>query len=187
MNQAEVTSVLHIFIGLIVLVWFFYGPWQYLVVDGVRQRLFELRDELFDLARAGEIDFADPAYCYARKRINANIRFAHKASVWRVIAVRHIVNELPNLPDMPNTRAECGTKIRKLLRQSNVLIIGSMWLRSPALILLTGVIALPVAWILILGDIMPILRAQYVKFTSTMTREAMAEKSSVTKSWTWQS
>ena len=46
--------------------------------DVYRQKLFRLRNELFDLAAAGEISFETPAYQTLRTTINGFIRFAHR-------------------------------------------------------------------------------------------------------------
>lgn len=52
-------------------------------IDRLRQHLFELRDELFDLAAAGEIEFNHPAYTATRTMLNSVIRFAHRITVVR--------------------------------------------------------------------------------------------------------
>lgn len=43
-----------------------------------RQKMFELRDELFDFAAAGKIEFNDPAYRLLRQSMNGFIRYAHR-------------------------------------------------------------------------------------------------------------
>jgi hypothetical protein len=43
-----------------------------------RQRLFEVRDELFDAAADGMMPFDHPAYRMTRQFINGTIRFAHR-------------------------------------------------------------------------------------------------------------
>ena len=50
-------------------------------IDATRQRLFKLRDELFDKARAGEIDFNSPAYGAMRCALNRSIRFTHRTNI----------------------------------------------------------------------------------------------------------
>jgi hypothetical protein len=56
-------------------------------VDLFRQRMFELRDELFELGRTGEIAFHHQAYGLLRTTINGYIRFAHRISFLSVILV----------------------------------------------------------------------------------------------------
>ena len=55
-------------------------------VARLRSALFEIRDELFDEAVAGNVSFQSPAYEYARGVLNGMIRFAHKVSISRFIA-----------------------------------------------------------------------------------------------------
>jgi hypothetical protein len=47
-------------------------------LDALRQRLFNLRGELFDYAASGAVPFDHPAYGLLRTRINRLIRFAHR-------------------------------------------------------------------------------------------------------------
>lgn len=176
MNPADITLALHILLGLFVLVWFIWGPWQRLVSDGVRQRLFELRDQLFDLAVEGRIKFDDPAYRYVRSRINANIRFAHKATIWRVIASAPVVHRFPKPPSLPATEPGVGTELQRILRRNDLMITGAMWLRSPLFIAATVLAAIPGVWALILTDRWAWLKRVYTKFSSTITQEALADR-----------
>ena len=50
-------------------------------VDMFRQNMFALRDELFDLARNGAIQFNHPAYCTLRTLCNGYIRFGHRLNI----------------------------------------------------------------------------------------------------------
>ena len=61
-------------------VWFFWLYRDYRV-DAYRQRVFALRNELWDYAAAGHISFDDPAYLVVRNRMNGLIRFAHLLSL----------------------------------------------------------------------------------------------------------
>ncbi|MGI4941665.1 MAG: hypothetical protein ACRYHQ_14080 [Janthinobacterium lividum] len=54
-----------------------YGPWQWVCTDVARQRMFKARDELFDMAAAGYLDFESSEYQTIRSEINNMIRFAH--------------------------------------------------------------------------------------------------------------
>lgn len=58
--------------------------WRKACQERFRQKLFGLRDELFDFARTGKIDFTDPAYVLLRSNINGMIRFSHLISVTRL-------------------------------------------------------------------------------------------------------
>jgi len=53
-----------------------------------RDRLFELRSDLFEVARAGlfgERGFSDPVYCHMRRVLNGSIRFTHQMTLSRLL------------------------------------------------------------------------------------------------------
>lgn len=53
-------------------------------VEALRDRLFAVRQELFDYARLGGVEFSDPAYATLRQLMNSLIRFAHQLTFFRV-------------------------------------------------------------------------------------------------------
>jgi hypothetical protein len=55
-------------------------------LDCFRQSMFTVRDELFDYAAAGNIDFADPAYILLRRQMNGMIRYGHQLTLFRALA-----------------------------------------------------------------------------------------------------
>jgi hypothetical protein len=63
--------------------WF--GPIQWVVTDIARQYAFECRDALFDLAADGRISFKSDEYRTVRTAIEQIIRFAHDATLLRVL------------------------------------------------------------------------------------------------------
>lgn len=67
----------------------FWFGWTFLYkdfrTDAFRQDLFKLRDELFDYAAEGKIQFDHPAYGILRIQINGAIRFAHQLSFVRLL------------------------------------------------------------------------------------------------------
>jgi len=67
-------------LGLIALWAFWYNLQKPQRVDIFREKLFDLRGDLFDLAANGAIPFEHPAYRQLRLLINGLIRFAHRAS-----------------------------------------------------------------------------------------------------------
>lgn len=72
---------------------------QYLI-DFARQRLFQIRDELFEQASNGKFSFDEKLYGMTRTNINGAIRFIHKVSAWRllgIIALSHLKGEPPQL------------------------------------------------------------------------------------------
>jgi len=79
------TTALHSLVslaGLVVLIFWLYRDY---CVDFYRQRMFELRDSLFDEARAGNIRFDDEAYLLLRRQLNRMIRFGHRISLLHLI------------------------------------------------------------------------------------------------------
>ena len=75
------------------------GVWLLLYVllkdyrlDALRQRLFDLRGDLFDYAAAGAISFNHPAYGTLRTRINRLIRFAHRFTSSQLLLVVTLLN-----------------------------------------------------------------------------------------------
>jgi len=89
-------------------------------VDATRNQLFEIRDELFDLARSGAVKFDHPGYVAARDLINGMIRYAHDVSAIHLLfanvmanhsakrlrkavnaSIRHDLNSLPKSAKEP--------------------------------------------------------------------------------------
>lgn len=67
--------------------WLWCVAWRSSQVDSLRQKLFALRDDLFDYAMRNpdQLRFSDPAYCNLRSTINTMIRFAHMVNASRLI------------------------------------------------------------------------------------------------------
>lgn len=62
-------------------------------IDSFRQRLFCVRDEMFDFAADGNIAFDDPAYMLLRRQMNGLIRNGHQLTLFRslmTIAIQRI-------------------------------------------------------------------------------------------------
>jgi hypothetical protein len=69
-----------------------WGMWYFLLkeqrIDGYREELFAIRDELFDMAANGELKFQHSAYTEFRMLLNGMLRFGHRANlVGLIIAV----------------------------------------------------------------------------------------------------
>jgi hypothetical protein len=80
---------LHVCFGLALLLVLNYC-WGSYRVDVFRQMLFDIRDELFDIARK-HIGFGDPDYRALRDQLNSEIRFAHRTNILRLAALDRIV------------------------------------------------------------------------------------------------
>jgi hypothetical protein len=77
-------EVLHLCVSLL-LVWIVAECWRTYRLDALRQKLFALRDDLFDVADGGLTQFDDPAYRILRGRINSIIRFAHEITLTQLL------------------------------------------------------------------------------------------------------
>ncbi len=113
MNQ--IGAILNLAIGLVLLWIVYYFGWRPYRIDNVRHDLFELRNELFLYAAAGNIAYENEAYRGLRRTIEALIRFAHTMTFSRVLIVgltqyrrpmpavqkyrQHWQNLLESLPD----------------------------------------------------------------------------------------
>jgi hypothetical protein len=77
-------------------IWFY--AWEPFCADLLRQRLFDLRADLFDLAAQGRVDFDSPAYYGLRLRLNALIwgarRITWPRSFFMIWAVREQASDL---------------------------------------------------------------------------------------------
>lgn len=65
-------------IALLLLWILFFWIYRDYRLDLFRQKLFSLRDDLFDMAIEGKISFDDPAYGMLRSTINGTIQFGHQ-------------------------------------------------------------------------------------------------------------
>jgi hypothetical protein len=75
-------SALFALLGLAVIWLWLYRDYR---VDFFRQRMFSLRDELFDEGCRGTISFDHPAYGMLRSTMNGFIRFGHKMGILNFI------------------------------------------------------------------------------------------------------
>ena len=67
-------------------VWYgFFVLYKEYTVDIFRQKMFDLRDDLFDSVGGGLIDFNHPAYTILRKTMNGFLRFGHRITVLELL------------------------------------------------------------------------------------------------------
>lgn len=141
---------------MLVLLWVFwhYG-WKAFALDQLRQNLFSLRGELFDLVADGNsgLEFDDDAYIAMREMLNNRLRFAHRmtfAYVW----ITALFVQLPFLRFKqsfesyePPIEAELkrlkNPEIKKQLaaldRRTNIALLGYMVQTSPVLFCCIGI------------------------------------------------
>ncbi len=76
-----------LFSGLlfILIFWAWFVLWKDLFVDEYRQQLFDVRDDLFNMAFRGDIPFESEEYLSLREILNGTIRFAHAMSPFTLI------------------------------------------------------------------------------------------------------
>jgi hypothetical protein len=74
------------------------GPWQWAWADHARQSVFEQRDAIFDIAHAGDLEFGSDPYVTVRAGMNCLIRFAHRATVPRLLF--HYLLRRPSVPEL---------------------------------------------------------------------------------------
>ena len=128
--MSAIITASHLAIGLFAL-WFWYVIcWREHRVDTFRQRLFEVRDDLFDFAASGAIGFDDPAYIILRDLCNGMIRFGHRMNFTRIVAVAWF-GGLPKLNPMEAWEADVKTRphdVRdKLLETYATITKASVW------------------------------------------------------------
>ena len=73
-------------LSLMALWWLFSTVYRSFYVDNTRQRLFALRDEFFDKAEKGFIQFDSRAYALTRTTLNGMIRFAHEMTLIHIVS-----------------------------------------------------------------------------------------------------
>lgn len=120
---------------------FIYGPYQHLIINICRQRLFVVRDEIFDLALEGRMDFADPRYRTIRSSIETDIRYLHSTTLPRIVLAalfmkpsggQSVVGAAIDAIEDPELRVE----LRSYRNISTFIVMGSAGLRSPFILTL---------------------------------------------------
>ncbi|MDE0112151.1 MAG: hypothetical protein OXN84_07710 [Albidovulum sp.] len=143
MNQMAFFHTVEVLIVIALTIWFFSGPWQVFCVDSVRQRLFELRDRLFNLALDGRIEFDDPIYRATRNWLNDRIRYADKDVFGDLIAfliahrgsvprIRTLDDEFAQIEDH-----ELLAELRTIHLRAIQIQLSHMLIRSPILLIFT--------------------------------------------------
>lgn len=147
MNPIEnFSGALHVFLafGLLwVLVFILARDYR---IDVLRDRLFKIREELFDYAARGGVSFNDPAYGRLRKLINSLIRFAHRLTFTRFlvgglfIASRdHLYDKEPLVEWRKAVEAlppESQYELKRIHAAAVVLVVRHLVTGSPIMLLL---------------------------------------------------
>jgi hypothetical protein len=85
MNETQLAIVLQFSVVAILWATLVFKILPYARLDGFRQKMFGIRDELFDYAADGGIAFDHPAYVLLRRQMNGFIRYGHQLTVFRCL------------------------------------------------------------------------------------------------------
>lgn len=144
------TLIINTFLFLLIVL-FFYGPWQYWVTSYVRQRMFETRDYLFLQAAEGKINFESDEYNILREFLNGSIRFAHKLTWFGftfyaspLVTSEEVKNEVKNDIIASTINLIKNDELRNEMKcrfdDLAVLLIASLYMRSIFLISISFVV-----------------------------------------------
>ncbi len=145
MSALELSSAVQSIVSLVLLAFVAFGLWPAQREDLFRQQMFALRDELFDFAADGKIEFDDPTYSLLRQLMNGFIRYAHNLTLYRTLMSflkwRCTSHEplkgwtvsweqaLNNVPDQ-----ETKTKLQEFHSRASMLVVSQLVL-SPGLLI----------------------------------------------------
>ena len=146
MTTTALIQILELLAGVGLLVIFFRYPWQNILVDMTRQRLFEIRDDIFLYAANGRIEFDSDIYDELRDRLNSAIRYCHKARFSTVFAVilvhgsqekqeKSLMDIVSNIED-----ADLRNDLEEKVVEATFFLANLMVLRSPILLILSVVL-----------------------------------------------
>ncbi|WP_029582929.1 hypothetical protein [Bradyrhizobium sp. URHD0069] len=141
-------------VSLLVLAAFFfvvYGPWQWACTDFARQKLFEARDHIFDMAANGDLNFKSQEYRAIRRSLEMNIRFAHDLTLPNFLVLlisrrgkleekSELHRAIENLP--PAARTAVEARVRYAMKS----LILMMLFKSPVAM----IVALPLVGAIVL-------------------------------------
>jgi hypothetical protein len=168
--------------GLWILLFWLYRDY---CVDKFRQDMFALRDELFDAARDGAVDFQHPAYGILRHTMNGFIRFAHRFTLLEALLMVAITKEgeEENIDSFPTrwrqaTQAlpsETSELLFRYRMRMNMLVLRYLVVSSPIIVL---TIVLPIlGWLILrlcMTQLLNILRTPLDGLDSAAMAEGQA-------------
>lgn len=146
MTTEALIQLLELLTGIALLVLFFRYPWQNILVDMTRQRLFEIRDDIFLYAADGRIEYDSDIYNELRERLNSTIRYCHKAKFSTVFAALAVQDDkaksqkqekslLEIVSDIED--ADLRNDLEEKVIEATVFLATLMVLRSPLLLFLS--------------------------------------------------
>ncbi|NOJ47824.1 hypothetical protein [Bradyrhizobium archetypum] len=140
---AIASSALVSLVVLAALLFVIYGPWQWVCTDFARQRLFEARDHIFDMAADGRLNFKSQDYRVIRRSLEMNIRFAHDLTLpnflFLAIARKRRPGEMSDLHRaIENLPLEVRSEVKKIVHDGMKILILMMIFKSPVAIITIG-------------------------------------------------
>ncbi len=152
-------------IAFSLLIWFFVGPWADFCTNFTRQRLFRLRDRLFNLAIAGDIRFVDVNYIRLRAAINANIRYAHQVSLIGLILFLVTGPKDDGINDLDRMQKELAHSAKSYAARREIrLVCRKMQMEMGLLLLMRS----PVLWVIFVCFIIACAVVELAKFILAM-------------------
>ena len=139
--EAAVSVVHFVFGALCLFVLWHLGIRPYLL-DRFREELFIIRDDLFDYAAEGHIDFDDPNYGAVREWLNGSIRLAHRFgpldTALMSVFGKKVEREHPELKQHKErieriANGEHGAKLQEVIQTSFVTVGKNAFKKSPLL------------------------------------------------------
>lgn len=115
---ADVSLVFQAAVCIVGLTFVLLKLWAEHRLDAFRQEMFAIRDELFDYAADGNINFNDPAYRLLRRYMNGFIRYAHQLTFFRFCMTMVEIKLAGKTPESTWTE-EWGAALRTV-RDTNV-------------------------------------------------------------------
>ncbi len=81
-NQIFVSLLLNFHIVALIILWYFI--WREYQKDNYRQRIFAIRDEMFDYIAEQNLGFDYPIFLQLRTTLNGSIRFSDRLDLWNI-------------------------------------------------------------------------------------------------------
>lgn len=175
MTTSALIELLEFLLAICLLYWLYKVPWQTLLIDITRQRIFESRDKIFLYAADGKLGFDSKAYKEVRKYLNNSIRLCHRIGLRSMLASHLAESNNKNMnkdktPSLHETLNEIkDPKIKKMIKEeilkANYCIARMMVLRSI------------IAFILfIIYSIYLMMKGRYAKFKFISELEHVIER-----------
>jgi hypothetical protein len=124
-----------------------YWPWQKLCLDYARDKIFEQRDKIFDLAVSGGLAFGSDQYEMIRSTMNAMIRLAHYVTFPRLFLTYLVILRASNAESRDSIRDSIRTiednrvrdQVMGAFTKAEKALVFAMVFRSPLFFILSPI------------------------------------------------